>query len=125
MTAFRLLAVGAIVCLGAVAARADDKPDAAKLLVGKWEITRADDGTVPIGGVIEFTKDGKLKATFKRDDQEVTHEGTYTVEKDAIQLVTKQDDKDRKRALTITKITDKELSVKDEEGKTVDLKKKK
>lgn len=123
MNALRLWAVAAIVCVGA-AARADDKADNAKLLVGKWEVTRADEGSAPVGALIEFTKDGKLKATFKRDDKDVTREGTYTVEKDTINLVTKRDDQDRKQTITITKISDKEMSLKGEDGKTMDLKKK-
>ena len=125
MNALRLLAVGAIVCLAASSARADDKADNAKLLVGKWEITRADEGTVPVGAIIEFTKDGKMKAKFKRDDKDVTREGTYTVDKDTINLVTKKDDDtERKQVITITKISDKEMSLKGEDGKTLDLKKK-
>ena len=124
MNALRLLAVGAIVCLAASSARADDKVDNAKLLVGKWEITRADEGTVPVGAIIEFTKDGKLKAKFKRDDKEETREGTYSVDKDTINLVTKRDDTERKQAITITKISDKEMSLKGQDGKTMDLKKK-
>jgi uncharacterized protein (TIGR03066 family) len=124
MNALRLLAVGATVCLGVAAARADDKADNAKLLVGKWEVTRADPGTVPVGGVIEFTKDGKLKVAFKRDGKDETRGGTYTVEKDTINLVTKRDDQERKQEITITKISDKVMSLKGQDGKTLDLKKK-
>ena len=45
-----------------VGARAGEESDLAKKLVGKWEITKADEGTIPPGTMVEFTKDGKFKA---------------------------------------------------------------
>ncbi len=35
--------------------------DAKKLLVGKWEVVKADEGTVPAGAFVQFSADGKLK----------------------------------------------------------------
>src|SRR5262245_22533820 len=80
MSTLRWLAVGAIACLLIPGARAEDKPDYAKLLVGKWEVSKADEGTVPAGTVIEFTKDGKVILTGKKDGADVTMEGTYKID---------------------------------------------
>ncbi len=123
MNTLRLFAVVAVVSLLGSAARGDDKPDYAKLIVGKWEVTKADEGTVPDGAVIEFTKDGKVKATVKKDDEKVTIEGTYKVEKDTFTIVMKVGDEEKTQTITITKISEKEMSTKDEKGKVVELKK--
>ena len=54
MNALRVLVV---VCLVAAVGRAEEKPDYAKMIVGKWEVTKADEGTLPKGSIVEFTKD--------------------------------------------------------------------
>ena len=123
MNALKLFAVVAVVGLVGVATRAEEKPDYAKLIVGKWEVAKADEGTVSKGAVIEFTKDGKIKATGKKDDKEMTVEGTYKVEKDTFTLTMKVGEKEHTQTITITKISDKELSTKDKDGKVVELKK--
>jgi len=94
------------------------------MVVGKWEVTKADEGTVPPGSVVEFTKDGKIKATMKKEDEETTAEGTYKIEGDAFVMTMKRGDKERTQKITITKLTDKEMATKNEDGKTVELKKK-
>ena len=45
MNAMRLVAVGVIFCFVGAGARAEDKTEYAKLIVGKWEATKADDVT--------------------------------------------------------------------------------
>jgi hypothetical protein len=55
--------------------RAGDKPDYVSLLVGKWEVTKAGGGTVPTGGAVDFTEGGKITATGKFGDREVSHVG--------------------------------------------------
>ncbi len=61
-----VLGAGLILCAGLVSiAQAQDKPK--DLIVGKWESGGADKG------VIEFTKDGKLKITVR----ETSADGTY------------------------------------------------
>ena len=83
MNAARLLAIGAIVCLAASFAAADDKKaDNAKLIVGKWEVTKADEGTVGVGAVVEFSKDGKMKVT----GGDMTIEGTHKVTGDKVTI---------------------------------------
>ena len=124
MNALRLFAVGMIVCLLGSAFAADEKPDYAKLIVGKWEVTKTDGGTVPAGALIEFTKDGKVKATMKKDNADVTIEGTYKVEKDTFILTTKDGGQERSMTITITKISDKEMATKNKDGKVVELKRK-
>lgn len=122
MSALRLLAVVAVVGLAGGAARAADN---AKMLVGKWEVTKADEGTVPAGTMIEFTKDGKIKLTGKKEGEDVSHEGTYKVDGDTFTITMKAKDKEVTHKITIVKISEKELSTKNEEGKMVELKKKK
>jgi uncharacterized protein (TIGR03066 family) len=124
MNALRGLAVGVIVAMLGGPARAEDRPDYAKLIVGKWEVTKADEGTVPVGTVIEFTKDGKLKGTVKKGDEDATIEGKYKVEGDAFLLTMNQGGEERTRKITITKISDKEMATKNQEGKTVELQRK-
>ena len=125
MNALRLLTVGAVVCLLSAGARAEDKPDTAKLMVGKWECTKSDPGTLPVGSIVEFTKDGKMKVTMKMGDMEVKIEGTYTVEKNAFTMVMKMGDDEHKQTITIKKISDKEMSTADKDGKAVELTRKK
>lgn len=119
MNVLKYVSVAAVVCLICSTARPEDKPDYAKLIVGKWEVTKAGPGTVPVGTILEFTKDGKAKATIKIGDKMETLEGTYTLDGD--KLKTKFEDKE-KDALTITKISQTEMSIKDKDSKEVMLK---
>jgi uncharacterized protein (TIGR03066 family) len=125
MNALKLLAVGAIVCVMSAGARAEEKIDYAKMLVGKWEVTKADPETVPPGTIVEFTKDGKFKVGGKKDDVEMNLEGTYTVEKNTFTFTLKIGDEEKKDTITITKITDKEMYTKNKEDKKVELTRKK
>ena len=124
MNALKLLAVTAVVCLLGAAVRAEDKADNAKLIVGKWTVTKADEGTVEKGAIVEFTADGKCKATHKKGDEDVTAEGTYKVDGDKLTMNMKIGDMERKIDITILKLTKTELHTKNEEGKMVELTKK-
>lgn len=124
MNVLRMLAIGAIVCLVGASARAEEKVDHAKLIVGKWEVSKADEGTVPKGTLIEFTKDGKIKIAMKKEDAEVALEGTYKVEKDTFTFTVKLGDEEKTQTITITKISDKEMATKNKEDKVVVLTKK-
>lgn len=119
MAAVRVLGACVTVLLLALVVRADDKPNYAKLMIGKWEVSKADDGTVPKGTIIEFTKDGKLKGTVKQDDQEMKFEGTYKVDGDKFTVTVKLGDDEHTNMITITKIDAKEMATKDSDGKTV------
>jgi uncharacterized protein (TIGR03066 family) len=113
MNALKLVAALAVVCLVGTAARADEK-DTAKKLVGKWEVTKAEEGTLPTGTTVEFTKDGK----------DMTVEGTYKLDGDKFEIKFKMGDQEHSNTITITKLTDTELHTKDKDGKVVETKKK-
>ena len=118
-------AVGAVLCLLAGVGRGDDKGDTAKLIVGKWEVTKADPGTAPPGALIEFTKGGKMKLTAKKDDKDFSAEGTYKLEGKKLTFALTVGGEERTKTITITKLTAKEMSTKDDDGKTVELTRKK
>ncbi len=119
MNVLKYMSVVAVVCLIGLTARPEDKPDYAKFIVGKWKVIKAAPDTVPEGTIIEFTKDGKLKASVKKGKNTETFEGTYTLDGD--KLKTKVGDKERE-TITIVKISETEMSTKDEDGKEVVLK---
>lgn len=125
MNALRVLVAGVVVVALTAGARAEDKKEYAKLLVGSWEVTKSFDKGPAVGAVVEFKKDGKFKATHKMDDKDVTREGTYTVDEDKVTLVMKDGEKENKITFTIKKISDKEMSTENDEGKKVELKRKK
>jgi uncharacterized protein (TIGR03066 family) len=125
MKAPRLLAGLAVVCVLAVGARAEEKKDYAKMLVGKWEVTKADEGTLPLGAVIEFTKDGKFKALSKDAGKDPLLEGTYKVDGEKFLLTFKMGDQSFDLTITITKLTDDVMNTKNDEGKVVETKRKK
>ena len=56
---FSLLAVAIVVFCGSAHAQDDN----AKKIVGIWELTKAGDD-LPVGTIVEFTKDMKLAASF-------------------------------------------------------------
>jgi len=120
MKALRVLAV---VCLVAVVGRAEDKPDFAKMIVGKWEVTKADDGTLPKGSIIEFTKDGKFTSREKAGDKDMLFGGTYKVTGDKFDLDLKIGDESHKVTITITKLTADEMHTKNDQGQVVEVKK--
>ena len=123
MNAVRLVAALAVACLIGPAARADDK-DYAKKIVGKWEVTKADEGTIPKGAIVEFTKDGKIHIFEKAGDKEMMFGGTYKLDGDKFMVTIKIGDDEHSNTITITKMTDTEMHTKNEEGKVVELTKK-
>ncbi len=115
MKLLKYLSVAAVVCLIGSTGRPEDKPDYAKLIIGKWEVAKADPGTAPVGSIIEFLKDGKIKGSLKIGDKTDTFEGMYTLDGDKLKL--KVDDDKEKDAVTIVKISETELNIKDKDGK--------
>jgi uncharacterized protein (TIGR03066 family) len=124
MNTLKWLGVAAMVVLMNTSARAQDETDYAKLLIGKWEVTKADEGTVPVGSLIEFTRDGKVKATIKKGEDLEMQEGAYKVEKDTLTVTMKKDGEEQSKKITISKISEKEMTCKHEDGKVLELKKK-
>lgn len=119
------IVVAALVVTGlGTSVHAADKDDNKTLIVGKWEVSKAEDGTVPTGSTIEFSKDGKLKMVAKKNDKEENREGTYTVEKEVLTLVMKRDDGERTVKITIKALSATELTVEGPDGKSVTFKKK-
>lgn len=125
MNALKCLGLAALLVSLAANSRAeDDKTDYKKLIVGKWEVSKADEGTVPEGTLIEFTKDGKLKITAKMGEEDFKIDGTYKVVKNTFVYTLKLGDEEKSQTITITKISEKEMATKNEDGKLVEMKKK-
>ena len=103
-------------------AGADDKDDNAKKIVGKWEVTKSG-SDVPVGSIVTFSKDGKINVAVKLDGKDESIDGTYKVEKDKLTVKLKVADQTIEEALTLHKLTDKELEIKDKDGKVDVLKK--
>jgi uncharacterized protein (TIGR03066 family) len=102
-----------------LAAAAQDQKDAStkEKLVGVWEVKE--------GATVEFTKDGKLKVTFRMDGKEASAEGTYALEGDKLTITHKIGDKEEKETLTVKSLDDKVLTTVDSRGRTETLKRKK
>ena len=124
MKALKWLGVAAMVVVLNTSGRAGEDTDYAKLLIGKWEVTKADEGTVPVGSIIEFTRDGKFKASIKKGESQEVSEGTYKVEKETVTVTMKKDGEEQSKKVTLSKINEKEMTCKHEDGKIVELKKK-
>src|SRR5437868_8662969 len=100
----------AVLGLSAGAVRAQD--DYVKKIVGTWVIDKSS-GDLPPGTTIEFTKDLKLTASIKEGDKELKITGTYKVEKDKLSVSLKVMDQTIDETVTITKLTDDALELKD------------
>ena len=110
MSVFRLLAIGLALAVALISAEADErkeKTNFAKLLVGKWEVTKAD-RELPVGSVAEFGKDGSAKFIVKEGEKQRIQEATYKVEGDKLLLTLKPND-DKKDPITIKKLSETEL----------------
>src|SRR5438094_3577702 len=101
MNVAKWLGLVAAAALMASGAPAQEKGDLAKKIVGKWEVTKADAGTVQEGTLVEFTKDGKMKVTGKKDGMEMAFEGTYKVEKDSFTMTMKVGDMEKSQTITV------------------------
>jgi uncharacterized protein (TIGR03066 family) len=124
MNVLRLMAAGVIVCVLAVAIKADEK-EYPKLVVGKWKVVKATPGTFPLGTVLDLSKDDKVKVIGSRDGKEFTHAGTYQVDGAKIVITVKVEGEQQKHTLTITKISDMEMATDHGGGGTIEFKKEK
>ena len=91
---------------GANARPDDDKIDAKKL-VGKWATKEG----APEKFTVEFTKDGKFKF-----EGPITMEGTYKLDGNKLTIKGTVNGNEETMTRTITKLTDAEVSSKDENG---------
>lgn len=126
----KALCAVAVAVLTALAAGADDKkdekkddkkPDFAKLILGKWEITKAG-GAAPAGTTLEFSKDGKVKMVTKIGGDEDVADGKYAIEKDKLTLTMNFDGQESVEELTIRKLTDKSMELVDKDDGVDELK---
>lgn len=104
-------------------ARAEDKADTKKLLVGKWEAVKVDEGSLPKGATVELTKDGKVKVAAKTETKEIKHDGTYVVDGNSFTVTLDIDGNERSYKVKIIKISDTEMDTANEEGKKVSFRK--
>jgi uncharacterized protein (TIGR03066 family) len=125
MNVLRLLVAGVIVCVPAVGTRAEDRTDNAAHVVGKWKVVKASPGTLPLGTVLDLSKDDKVKVTAKRDGMEVIHEGTYKVDGARIIITVKVKGEEQKHVLTITRISETDMVTDHLGGGTIEFSKEK
>jgi uncharacterized protein (TIGR03066 family) len=122
MNTLRLLLAGLIFVVVTAQSKAveeKDKADNAKLLLGKWEVTKSAMGP-PVGALLEFSKDGKAKAIIKKDGKEESRDAEYTVEGDKISIGKAGDAK--KETITIKKISETELTLEGPDKDILELK---
>ena len=124
MNAKNLLAVGITLCLLNWAAAEEKKPDNAKLAVGTWDVSKSHEGGPPKGGVVEFTKDGKIKVSGEQGGMKVSFDGTYKIDGKKMVLTFKIGDNEQAVELTIDKLDEKTFATTSKEGK-VELTRKK
>src|SRR6516164_5566471 len=118
MSVMKLLAVGVVFCLlGSLAVAEKKKADNAKLAVGTWEVTKSHDGGPPKGGIVEFTKDGKIKVTGEQNGMKQSFEGTYKIDGAKMVLTFKIGDNETPVDLTIDKLDDKTFATTSKNGK--------
>lgn len=115
-----VLGIGMVLALAVgTAAGADEKFDAKKL-VGTWAPVNPKKGE---GMTLEFSKDGKLTVTGAAEGKDLKLEGTYKLEGDKLTFAIKFMDTEIKDTVTLTKLTDEEMSGKDKDGKEESFKK--
>jgi uncharacterized protein (TIGR03066 family) len=125
MNAVRMAVVGcAVLGLAASLSRAEDKKDSNKeKIVGTWLLVKSETETPP-EATMEFTKDGKMKVSFKIGEKTVSVDGTYEIDGDKINVAMKVGDKEKKDTGTIKTLTDKTLVIVDTKGKADEYKRK-
>ena len=126
MNAIRLLAASVVACLLTAGVRADDKKDEkkadnAKLIVGKWKITKARQNGPPEGTQIEFTKDGKISITVEVNGEKRMLEGTYKLDGNKMTITREQNGQENKQDVTIKKLDDTKLVVSGAEDQESEL----
>jgi uncharacterized protein (TIGR03066 family) len=118
-----VLALCVLIGLASSANAAEKAADIKKKIVGKWEVTKAAENTLPVGTILEYKADGKFVITMKMNDKEVKMDGTYTVEDGAFVYKMKFMDMEHTDKITVKKLSDTELDTENPEGKGVTCKK--
>ncbi len=94
------------------------------MVVGKWEVTSSHEGGPPKGGIVEFTKDGKIVVTGEENGMKMTFEGKYKVDGNKMVLTFKMGDQEGSVDITIEKLDETTMISSGQQGK-VELKRKK
>lgn len=105
-------------CLAGVLASSDDQaaePTPQNKLIGTWEVTKSESDW-PVGAILEFTRDGKLKVTTRNSGKELMTESLYTRDGEKLTTTGAKGDKE---SLRIVKLTDFELVTEGGIGKGV------
>ena len=111
------IGLAALLFLGVLAVRADDKKDLDKnKLVGTWVVTKGQ--TLEPGTTWEFTKDGKTTVVIQNPNGTTTRfEGTYKIMGQGFKITGKLAGDDYEETLKVPTLTDKKLVLVDEDGK--------
>jgi uncharacterized protein (TIGR03066 family) len=126
MNSLRIAAAAVLVAslVGTLQAQ-EKKADNQSLIVGVWELTKADKGGPSIGTVMEFTKDGNIKMTGKADGKDFVANCTYVVKGKKFTGILKTPDREETGTVTIKKLTDMELVTEGDVGRVLEYKRKK
>jgi uncharacterized protein (TIGR03066 family) len=96
--------------------------DNAKKILGRWEATKSYEKGPPVGMLVTFLKDGKVKLQAKIMDKDLKAEGTYKVK--GKKLITKIEfgGESKEETATIKNLTANELAIEDDKGQVVEFK---
>ncbi len=127
MSALRLLTVSLLVLGMSVGLRAEEKKVVVtkEKLIGTWEAVKVDEKTLPVGSVLTLMKDGKLTLLVNEEGNKQEVKGTWTVTGDKVTATLMVEDREIKHEVTVTKLTDTEVTIANNQGKSVEFKKKK
>ena len=116
----RATALFGLLLVLAPATAEDMKPDE-KLLPGKWKLTKTSAGDLPEGLkiVLEIEKGGKFKLTTTNGDEKDVVSGTWKLDGNKLPIeFTEGSRKGMKQTDTVKELTEKKLTLHDENGTT-------
>ncbi len=121
MDKMRWVCTALVLVVLSVGSRAADKTaDNMKLLIGKWEAVKVEEGShITKGALVEFTADGTFSLSFKKDGNDISFSGTYTIDGDTVTTIVKLNGKEKAGKATIKKLTQTQYDLVDEAGKNV------
>jgi uncharacterized protein (TIGR03066 family) len=127
MSALRLLVASLLVLGMSVGLMAEEKKAEVtkEKLIGAWEAVKVDEKTLPVGSVVTLMKDGKMTLLANEEGNKQELKGTWTVSGNKVTANLMVEDREIKHEVTVTKLTDTELIMTNDQGKAVEFKKKK
>lgn len=93
--------------------------------MGTWDIIKSHEGGPPKGGVVEFTKDGKIKVSGEQNGMKQAFEGTYKIDGKKMVLTFKIGDSENSVDLTIDRLDETTFATTSKNGKVELTRKKK